>query len=463
MASVQIDDALLLLLSLDDTAAYNTAYDQDDMEIDSDNDRHTPDFELVPANGPEKLTPITKIGSLGSSTPLTTMKTRENDDEHSINGYSLAEYSRQSFSPSILSPTVLGARLAVGRPKLLMPPPSDNDDTVDFECDTSSFKASSADNTFSYRTGSGLDGSGARNLSRFLPSPGASQLFANHSPRETFTPNSGPERQFDAYNNSMSQSFLYRRQQHMVNGGDGSFDGSSWGKLSPISVHHHHYYNYTPLKGPVAPLSARKSPLGALEAFLDTQSRLQHLQLVSQVQKYPQTVSLPLPWETTLSPHERVPYMLSSYLQLVVNFIATCYGAQIIYSVIKTIRLDVQHKLEQQTADLIVEIASCRRAYNENNCSPDEVVPALERQCAYWLKCLSQDPFNGGGNKSSISAETIGMILNSLIQPLGLKFFLVVFGFMLTLFACNFVFGYVRAKTYYGWSTSGEKEETEGR
>lgn len=450
MASLQMDDGLLLLLSLDDTA-YNTAIDHDYMDIDSDNEHHTPEFELIPANGPEKLTPITKIGSLGSSTPLTTLKTGESVEEVTIDGSS---YSQQTYSPSILSPTILGARLAVGGPKLLMPPPSDGEETVDFECDTSSFRASSPENTFSYRSRSPLESSGTRNLSRFLPSPAPSQLFADRRLRGVYTPNSGPERRYDAYSNSMSQSFLYRRQQHMVNGGESSPEGGSWGKLSPINVHHHHYYNYTPLKDPGAPLSARKSPLGALEAFLDTQSRLQSLQLLSQAQQHAQTLSLPLPWETKLSPHERVPYMLSSYLQLLANFIATCYGAHIVYSVIRTIRLDVQHKLELQTADLLVEIASCRRAYNENNCSPDEIVPALERQCAYWLKCLSQDPFNGGGNKSSISAETIGVILNSLIQPLGLKFFLVVFGFTLTVFGCNFAFGYVRAKTYYGWTNT---------
>lgn len=139
-------------------------------------------------------------------------------------------------------------------------------------------------------------------------------------------------------------------------------------------------------------------------------------------------------------------------MQLIINFVATCYAGYLVYSIIQTVRQDIKHKLSQQISNVLVEIESCKRSYNENNCSPDLIVPILEKPCAYWLKCMNQDPYNGGGNKSLISAETVGMIINSLIEPLSFKFFLVMFGFVLLIFACNFTFGFIRAKSYYGWN-----------
>jgi hypothetical protein len=72
---------------------------------------------------------------------------------------------------------------------------------------------------------------------------------------------------------------------------------------------------------------------------------------------------------------------------------------------------------------------------------------------------MHQNP-HGVGNTSSISAETIGMIINSLIEPLGFKFFMLTFGFVIVIFGWNFTFGYLRAKTYYGWDSDGNQKET---
>lgn len=58
---------------------------------------------------------------------------------------------------------------------------------------------------------------------------------------------------------------------------------------------------------------------------------------------------------------------------------------------------------------------------------------------------------------AKISAETIGVLVNSLIEPLGWKFFMFVLMFVVTVFACNFSFGYIRAKSYYGWTGQEKK------
>ena len=69
---------------------------------------------------------------------------------------------------------------------------------------------------------------------------------------------------------------------------------------------------------------------------------------------------------------------------------------------------------------------------------------------------MNQDPFSGG-NMSLVSAHTLGMIVNSLIEPLGFKVLVVVLSFTVVVFGCNFGFGYLRAKAY--WGNEGKNKE----
>lgn len=191
-------------------------------------------------------------------------------------------------------------------------------------------------------------------------------------------------------------------------------------------IHHHHYY-YSPNVTNVD---------GSLVSY----------------QTAHEILPLPSPWEKSFQtvPSKNYSYLISTYLQLLVNFIISFYGIYLIYNIIKTIKNDIESKLVAQSTNLLIEISNCRKNYVENNCSPDLIVPALEKPCEYWLKCMNQDTENVG-NKSSISAETLGVILNSLIEPLGFKFFLVFFSFIGFIFALNFGFGFIRAKSFYNY------------
>lgn len=162
-----------------------------------------------------------------------------------------------------------------------------------------------------------------------------------------------------------------------------------------------------------------------------------------------QPLRLPLPWENGSVPAERSAYVLSSYLQLLVNGAISVYGFHILWVVVRAIRQDVAHKLRVHATNRLVEIASCERSYRENNCSPEQMVPALEKMCAYWEKCKNQDP-HSPGNASSVGAYTLGLIVTSLVEPLSLKVLLVLSGAFVLVYLCNFAFGYVRARTYYG-------------
>ena len=141
---------------------------------------------------------------------------------------------------------------------------------------------------------------------------------------------------------------------------------------------------------------------------------------------------------------------------MMLNFVASTYAAYLVYTMIRAVRTDISHKIQQQAANVVVQIASCRRSYQENHCDTD-LVPATQQYCEYWLKCMSQNPYEGG-NMLLISAETVGMIINSLVEPLGMKFLIILFGFVVILFICNFMFGFFRAKAYYGWQQQQNRE-----
>lgn len=62
---------------------------------------------------------------------------------------------------------------------------------------------------------------------------------------------------------------------------------------------------------------------------------------------------------------------------------------------------------------------------------------------------MKQDP-ERGGNVSSLGAQTIGMVITSLIEPLSFKTLSVFASAVLLVYVYNFGFGYIRARTYYG-------------
>lgn len=423
---------------------------------------------------------------------MTEMRNSESDDDSS-NSEEIGqeqeideEYSRNdsvvsSISHSILSPTNLGAKLAImPRQKLLLPSNTDGNESIDYEIDTNSNNESYSTNydTFNnYRSTPELKHrTGQRNMSSFSSSD-ANAFFANKSDRNnateeyTYNPTNGGYDSNDSrstINNSMNQSYMYRKNINNFSA-SGLFNAASNSWATPVQVHHHHYYN-TPINQSGTHLTSPSQLEIQNQIQQQRMEQLQHrdsgkIQVVNPNQShnvYPQNrdISLPLPWEENSSPLEKTSYILSSYLQLIINFVATCYAAYLVYSIIQTVRQDIKHKLSQQISNVLVEIESCKRSYYDNNCSPELIVPVLEKPCAYWLKCMNQDPYNGGGNTSLISAETVGMIINSLIEPLSFKFFLVMFGFVLLIFACNFTFGFIRAKSYYGWNKETDRVQS---
>ncbi|KAK6458968.1 Di-sulfide bridge nucleocytoplasmic transport domain-containing protein [Scheffersomyces xylosifermentans] len=498
----EFDGSFFQSLSLEDTTGFATANgysrtyrqqtedDEDLMDIDYEmidnqqtlHDYHTAQYtpepesrNAIPGNA-ESLTPITEFAKFSStplhSTPISEIRDKNNIEEEipskdSQGGEHEDEYSEghSSIMASLLSPTILGARMAVGHQKLLLPAPStdghDVKEDIDHEFDTSAYRndsTSSFSNFGTYRsvpnTVDRYRGTTFRNITSFSSNSDLNTFLAHTKDSQddteeyVYNRNSGNYDSFGGHNslydNSLNQSYLFRRSMNAINNIDNS-SASLFGRnpqdTSTVQIHHHHYY-YT----------GNDENKSQMQVTPSRNTNIEHSQQQLQLGAA-ESPNLPSPWSSNISPIARVPYLLSSYLQLMVNLVASIYTIYVLYCIISAIRRDIDVKLLVQSSNIRSEIEYCKRSYEENNCGPETRVPALEGLCINLQKCINQEQTLGGGNTSSISAETIGMLINSLVEPLGLKFFLVLFGSIVLLFGCNFTFGYIRAKTYYGWNS----------
>lgn len=347
----------------------------------------------------------------------------------------------------ILSPTSFGARMAlrlkraqpkhIPEPEHKSQPEPEQEQEYDYEVDTSNYAHTLRQ----------------RNVSSYSSAPLNDLLVREDSEKET-EPTWMLLHLLHLRDNLMSQSYSLRKQMDLIN--------------NRVIEVHHHYYGAGPSTGPgsssglasdIAGLAVASragpgtsaGPISTVASPVD-----QNFQPVALAPRPPfppvgaapgasLAPVLPFPWRI-----HPLPYLITTYLQLVANAGALLFGVHLLWKFVQVIKSDIAHKLTMHSSSILVDIDTCRRQYIDNNCFPDEIVPALEKQCSIWLKCMKQDPY-GGGNKSLVSAETIGMILNSLIEPLGLKFWLVITGLVAVMLLSNFSFGYLRAKTYYGW------------
>ncbi|RCK62585.1 Nucleus export protein BRL1 [Candida viswanathii] len=397
------DGALLLSLSLDDRPNRDTGlrveevyedyeFIDDPMDIDNTEDLATRDeTEDVTMDVDEGL-------------PMEEHKKEEPEESASDDGLL-----------ALLSPTMMGAKLAIKKPLLLMPPPTREDEEVypkspevDYEFDTSAYEPIRSEGILTQRTNSTSFQS--TNINSFLPS------------RATPLPPTL-----------------------------GSFSEPYMDRQPPVTIHnhHHHYYYYNNQSGSSSKLDSLEEEKKQLQIEQYRQQIEQHRHYLEEYKRN-NHLELPSPWQRNISPTERIPYMLMSYLQLIINFVASLYAVYLFYYLFRTISMDIRSKISQQQTNLMISIEACRRSYYQNGCDDAEnLVPLLVSKCQKFERCMKQDPYKLS-NVSLMSAEIIGMIINSLIEPLSLKFYIFVLGLGLVIFGCNFTFGYIRARAYYG-------------
>ncbi|GEQ72734.1 hypothetical protein JCM33374_g6422 [Metschnikowia sp. JCM 33374] len=148
----------------------------------------------------------------------------------------------------------------------------------------------------------------------------------------------------------------------------------------------------------------------------------------------------------------RIPYVLSLYLQLFFNVIIVSVVLYLLFIFIKTVRVDIRHKVEMYTADAIQEISLCSRQFYRNRCSNEGTnirAPALEETCMALEKCMNRDPQQIG--KSKITAETFADIVNGFLHPISWKSSILFSGLIIGgVFITNIAFGTYRSRSGLG-------------
>lgn len=113
------------------------------------------------------------------------------------------------------------------------------------------------------------------------------------------------------------------------------------------------------------------------------------------------------------------PYVLSKYIQIIFNVLLLSTLMYFFWMLVATVRHDVDQKVEEYSGEILAEMAICSKEYIQNNCMPGRRVPALERTCNSWEKCMNRDPAIVG--RAKVSAETFAEIINSFINPISYK------------------------------------------
>lgn len=150
---------------------------------------------------------------------------------------------------------------------------------------------------------------------------------------------------------------------------------------------------------------------------------------------------IPAPW------HHNLPYTLSTYLQLAFN------AGLLVVSVmlVRSFKSDVDKRVSETAATIARKAAQCAELYIQNECRPGLRRPALEEYCEELEECMEKDPESV--KRMSAHAATLAELINDFLNPLSFKaiFILVSIGLAIA-FAANYLFGFVRARAYYGLS-----------
>lgn len=126
--------------------------------------------------------------------------------------------------------------------------------------------------------------------------------------------------------------------------------------------------------------------------------------------------------------HPNLPSVLSFYLQLTANLVLAGVSFYILYCVWAAVLADVDIEASKYVATITVETAACAKQYTDNRCRPDERVPAMEKLCSDWERCMNRDVHKVA--RASVTAKTFAMIFNSFVEEFSYKSMVGIFLFV---------------------------------
>lgn len=144
-----------------------------------------------------------------------------------------------------------------------------------------------------------------------------------------------------------------------------------------------------------------------------------------------------VPW------HQSIPYILSTYLQLLFNVAVIVIAGCLIF----LFRKDVGFEVRERSSAILNEAAACADQYIINECRLGLRRPELSKFCEDLEKCMERDPM--AVRRLSAGAATLASIFNEFLDPLSLRSMCLLIGlFAITAFAGNYGFGFLRARAF---------------
>ncbi|KAJ4083111.1 hypothetical protein NW760_014788 [Fusarium oxysporum] len=140
-----------------------------------------------------------------------------------------------------------------------------------------------------------------------------------------------------------------------------------------------------------------------------------------------------------LDEHPNAPDNLYRWVKLIVNFFLVSVFVYIGWSIVSTVKTDIENANEMARIEIMGRITECQTQYSINGCAKNDR-PALRVACEEWSECMTQNP--EAIMRVKVTAKQIAEIINEFSEAMNLKawgFFFAVLIFCA--FANNFFLG----------------------
>lgn len=124
---------------------------------------------------------------------------------------------------------------------------------------------------------------------------------------------------------------------------------------------------------------------------------------------------------TFIASHPTVPHILSFYAQLAFNLFLLSFLAYLLWSFYAAVRTDIDNNSHAATAEILAEMAVCTENFKMNRCDREGGgrVPAMERVCEEWARCMSRDAKAVG--RARVGAKTVAEVVNGFVEGISWK------------------------------------------
>ncbi|KAF5236469.1 hypothetical protein FAUST_6530 [Fusarium austroamericanum] len=141
-----------------------------------------------------------------------------------------------------------------------------------------------------------------------------------------------------------------------------------------------------------------------------------------------------------LDEHPNAPDNLYRWVKLLVNFFLVSVFIYIGWSIVSTVKTDIENANEMARIEIMGRITECQTQYTINGCSRNDRPPVIAKHCDEWFECMTQNP--EAIMRVKVTAKQIAEIINEFSDAMNLKawgFFFAVLIFCA--FANNFFLG----------------------